>query len=61
MYELQEERVIVYAVADPKREPGFWKKLSTECTTRGAAGLLEYRESKAIGVGSASLRQHNPR
>ena len=26
MYELQEDRVIVYAVAHPKREPGFWKK-----------------------------------
>ena len=26
MYELQEDRVIVYAVAHPKRQPGFWKK-----------------------------------
>jgi toxin ParE1/3/4 len=26
MYELQGDRVIVYAVAHPKRQPGFWKK-----------------------------------
>lgn len=26
MYELQDDRVIVCAVAHPKRQPGFWKK-----------------------------------
>lgn len=26
MYEVQGNRVIVYAVAHPKRQPGFWKK-----------------------------------
>ncbi len=26
MYELEDNRVIVYAVAHPRREPGFWKK-----------------------------------
>jgi hypothetical protein len=34
--------------------------LSTECATRGAAGVQEYREPKAIWVGSASPRQRNP-
>lgn len=26
MYELRDDRVIVYAIAHPKRQPGFWKK-----------------------------------
>jgi len=26
MYELEEDRVIVYAAAHPKRQPGFWKE-----------------------------------
>ncbi len=54
MYELREDRVIVYAVAHPKLEPGFGR--SVEHAPQGAP--FESRDSKAIWVDAGLNQRH---